>query len=102
MDDKWPEAQLLDAVDDTCLVKQSIDEEYRALREGCHLAEARLDGAVADLRRDGEEELTALRHLRLDPHVALHERDESLGDGETQPGTAVLLQTRTHHVNYCE
>lgn len=96
MDDVWPQAQFLDTVHDTCLIEQGIHEEYRALREGRHLAQARLDGAVADLRCDGEEELTALRHFGLDPHVTLHERDKTLGDGETQSSATVFLRTTAH------
>ena len=81
VDDVWPEAEPEHALDDAGLVEHGVDEEDAPLLERLHLRERRLHRERADLRRDGEEELGAVRHLRLDPHVTQHQRDEPLRDG---------------------
>ena len=74
-------------------ILQRIHKQDSAFLEGLHLREDRLDARDANLGLDGEEELRALPELRLDPHASIHERDETLGDGETETGTAVFLQS---------
>ena len=91
VNNKRPQPELLDAVDDACGVPNGVDEENRAFCKGRHLAEDDLDRALADLGCDGEEELAALGDLALDPHVALHERDEGFRDRQDQTRTSVFL-----------
>ena len=85
------QAQQPDLLRNVGPVAERVHVQDRPLRERLHLGQGRLQGAVADLRRDREVELAALRHLTLHPHVTLHEGDEALRDRQTQTSTTVLL-----------
>ena len=63
VDDIRPEAELEHALDDAGLVEHGVDEEDAPLLERLHLGERRLHRERADLGRDGEEELGAVRDL---------------------------------------
>ena len=62
-------------------ITKRIHEKDCPLREGLHLGKDALDGGLRDLGGDGEGEFGALAELGLDPHRAVHERDEAFGDG---------------------
>ncbi len=91
VDDVGPQSELLDALNDTGMIKQGINKENGALGKRCHLAESRIECRVADLRRDGEEEPAPLRHLALHPHVALHQRHKALRDGQSETSATIFL-----------
>lgn len=62
----------------TVAVVRRVNIEDRATREGCHALQHNFKWRRADLRRDGEEEFAPLSKLALNPHVTLHQRDQSL------------------------
>jgi len=45
-----------------------------------------------DLGGDREEEFGAFAEFGFDPHLALHQGDQTLGDGETEACSTVFLR----------
>ena len=80
MNNIWPEPELPDPIRNTGRVTECVDEQDTALSEWRHLAQCAFQRAKADLGRDRKVESAPLRHLTLDPHIALHQVDEPLGD----------------------
>jgi len=64
-------------------ITKCVNKQDAALVERRHLGQRDLQRAMADLGRDGKVESTAFGHFTLDPHIALHEVHESLGDGKS-------------------
>lgn len=75
------ETKLIDHVCYVFVGVLRVHEQDRTICEGCHLALDRIERHMADLRCYGEEEPTASVDLTLDPHVAVHEMDQSLRNG---------------------
>lgn len=79
-DDDRLEAKLADTVRDARTVVHGIHVQDRALLERLHLRNHRLGRGRTDLRGDSEEEPRALADFGLNPHVALHKRDQTFRD----------------------
>jgi hypothetical protein len=91
MDDIWSQPELLDPLDNPSRVVEGVDEQNSPPVEWLHLLQRDLQRTLGNLRCDREEELASLRDLALDPHVALHEVDEALGNGKAQTGSPIFL-----------
>lgn len=77
------ETKFLNSLHDAGGITQRIHKHNRTPLEWLHFLQRVLHRALANLGRDREEELAAFRNLTLDPHVALHEVDETFRNGET-------------------
>lgn len=79
---KHPQAQIFDQLGDSSGIAQRIQIQDGPASPGLRLLQ---DGFETtrwrDLAGDGEVEVGSLSWLAVDPHLALHERDETFGDG---------------------
>ena len=94
-DDRDLEPELFDRLDDAGVVVQGVDQENPAagVRDERLLTDL-LERPFADGTLDGEEELRAAAKLRRHPHLAAHQLDEPLRDGQAETGPAVLAGRR--------
>jgi len=98
MDDIRPQSKILYPIDYAGSISKGINKENGSLREGCHLPESGFHSRMADLRRDGEEELASFGHLTFYPHVTLHKRNKTFGDRKTQSSTTIFLFPKSGYV----
>jgi hypothetical protein len=91
MDNIWSQPEFLDPLDNPSRVVEGVNEQNSTPVEWLHLLQCDLQRTLGNLRCDREEELASLRDFTLDPHVALHEVDEALGDGKAQTGSPIFL-----------
>lgn len=82
MRNKDLETQLLDELRHASHIAERIQVENRTTVPRLDLLKHGFQPARrADLTGDGEVEVAALARLAVDPHLALHERDQALGNG---------------------
>lgn len=83
VNDIWFKPELPNPLRNAGSITECVNKQDATLGERRHLGQRDLQRAMADLGRDGKVESTAFGHFTLDPHIALHEVDESLGDGKS-------------------
>lgn len=77
MSDICLESKFLNPLHDASGINQRVDKHDRTSLERLHLLQRVLHWTLANLGRDREEEFAALGNLTFDPHVTLHEVDET-------------------------